>query len=76
MSVAGWAFDHAELIRLASPRAPLSSGSSGEAPATVLHLLTDQPRDVRRLLESGVRVHQVSSVRVTGQTAWICRDLN
>lgn len=72
VSVAGWAFDHLELLRLASPGVTLS----GESEKTALHLLTDQPRNVRRLLDSGVQLHLLAAVNVGGETAWVCRELN
>ncbi len=72
VSVAGWAFDHLELLRLASPGVTLS----GDSEKTALHLLTDQPRNVRRLLDSGVQLHLLAAVNVGGETAWVCRELN
>jgi hypothetical protein len=66
-AAAEWALDHATLLRAA--------GVSARLDATlppISHLMTDRPRDVRRALDSEVRVH------VLARTAegWICRDLN
>ena len=41
-----------------------------------MHVFTDRPNDVRRLLDTEVRVHLLSSVEVDGRTAWCCTDLN
>jgi hypothetical protein len=41
-----------------------------------LHLMTDEPRLARRLLDTDFRVHLLDAVPVHGRTAWYCRALN
>ncbi len=72
VSVAGWVSDHLALLRLAVPAARLSP----EGAETTLHLFTDEPKGVRRLLDSGVRLHFLASLEADGRTAWVCRELN
>jgi hypothetical protein len=40
----------------------------------ILHLVTDRPREARRLLETDIRIHLVAPV--DPQARYICRDLN
>ena len=42
----------------------------------IKHVFTDQPRKGRRLLETAVRVHLLSPVRVAGHDGWFCTPLN
>ena len=70
--MAGWVSDHLALLRLAVPAARLSP----EGAETTLHLFTDEPKGVRRLLDSGVRLHFLASLEADGRTAWVCRELN
>jgi hypothetical protein len=42
----------------------------------VLHLLTTSAPSVRRLGESGVRLHVLVSARAAGEHVWACADLN
>lgn len=72
VSTTGWLADHLPLIRLALPQTKLAQSSDDVS----LHLFTDQPKAVRRLLDSGVRVHLLASVQVGGALAWVCRELN
>lgn len=72
VAASGWAFDHLDLLRLASPGFTIA----GEACETTLHLLTSEPKSVRRLLDSGVLVHAVLPATVGETTAWVVRDLN
>lgn len=72
VAVAGWAYNHGQLLQMASPGVRLGADPS----RTTLHLLTDQPRDARRLLDSGVHVHLLSPARHGRETVWVCRDLN
>ncbi len=72
VSVAGWAYDHIELIRLSCHGVEL-----GADPTTAsLHLMTDRPREARRFLDSGVHVHVLARARVGTLTAWVCREMN
>lgn len=72
MSAAGWLHDHLPLIRLALPQTPLAPSADD----VELHLFTDQPKAVRRLLDGGVKIHLLASVQVGGAVAWVCRELN
>lgn len=72
IAASGWAFDHLDLLRLASPGYTIA----GDASDTTLHLLTGEPKSVRRLLDSGVLVHAVLSATVGETTTWVVRDLN
>lgn len=72
VAASGWAFDHMDLLRLAAPAFTISSDASD----TTLHLLTSEPKSVRRLLDSGVLVHAVLPATVGGTTTWVVRDLN
>ncbi|MBU6413530.1 MAG: hypothetical protein KGS45_08650 [Planctomycetes bacterium] len=40
----------------------------------ILHLITDRPREAKRLLESDIRIHLVAPV--DPQARFVCRDLN
>lgn len=66
-AAAQWALDHALLLRAAGVSARLDRASP-----PISHLMTDRPREVRRALESEVRVH----VLARAVEGWICRDLN
>jgi hypothetical protein len=72
VSATGWLNDHLTLIRLALPTLRLPDTTDN----VVLHLFVDEPKAVRRLLDSGVRIHLLASVQVGGTVAWVCRDLN
>ncbi|HPO94010.1 MAG TPA: hypothetical protein PL072_11115 [Phycisphaerales bacterium] len=78
---AEWAKAHAALLKAAAP-ALCTSASSHSTPAIdtaalpIKHVFTDQPRKVRRLLETDVRVHLLSPVRVAGHDGWFCTPLN
>lgn len=41
-----------------------------------MHLFTDRPKRVRRLLDTGVRIHLLTSVRVGSDEGWCCMELN
>jgi hypothetical protein len=69
----------------ASPSSPTSASASSTshvsptidtAALPIKHVFTDQPRKVRRLLETDVRVHLLSPVRVAGHDGWFCTPLN
>lgn len=68
LAASAWTGTHADWIRLAAPHA-----AGGDA---AMHLFTDEPAPVRRLLDSGVRVHLLVRVTVKGEDAWVCRSLN
>jgi hypothetical protein len=68
-AASSWAVDHALLLKAVGV-----SGRLDEVNRPVAHLLTDKPRDVRRLLDSEVRVHVLAKADVGD--GWICRALN
>lgn len=72
VAASGWAFDHLDLLRLASPGYTITNDASD----ITLHLLTSEPKSVRRLLDSGVLVHAVLPATVGETTTWVVRDLN
>ncbi|HNB59995.1 MAG TPA: hypothetical protein PK308_06755, partial [Phycisphaerales bacterium] len=65
-----------------SPTSASASSTSHVSPTIdtaalpIKHVFTDQPRKVRRLLETDVRVHLLSPVRVAGHDGWFCTPLN
>lgn len=74
---AEWALAHGTLLRAAAP------SLTGRADATintdhkpVMHVFTAEPKRVRRLLETDVRVHLLSPVNVDGRAGWFCTALN
>lgn len=68
-TTSAWALAHAAL--LGETRAGLRI--DGEH-LPILHLVTDRPRDARRLLESEIRVHLLA--RAESARPWVYRDLN
>jgi hypothetical protein len=66
-----WASENAELLRLAFPRLRHSPGPSSPP---VLHLAVDQPRRVRHLLDTPVRLHVLAAAADTH--GWVARALN
>jgi len=42
----------------------------------LLHLLTDDPRAVRRLGDADVRLHLLARVDIAGHAGWYCTELN
>lgn len=68
-TTSAWALAHAAL--LGGARAGLRI--DGEH-LPILHLVTDRPRDARRLLESEIRVHLLA--RAEPARPWVYRDLN
>jgi len=63
-TAAGWARDHAGLLRMAV------GGLEPQRPE--LHLVTDDAGAARRLIDAGVRVHLLTRVRVGDRTGWVC----
>lgn len=72
VSVSAWITDHLAILRMAVPAARLSPQTA----EPTLHLFTDDPKGVRRLLDGPVRLHFLASVAVDGRTAWVCREIN
>lgn len=72
LTASSWAAQHAELIGLTLD----AQGRVRAGMTPTMHVFTDRPNDVRRLLDTEVRVHLLSSVDVDGRTAWCCTDLN
>jgi len=72
LTATSWAAQHAELIGQTID----AQGRVRPGMAPTMHVFTDRPNDVRRLLDTEVRVHLLSSVDVDGHTAWCCTDLN
>jgi hypothetical protein len=69
-TAASWAMAHARLFTRA--HAGMKLDDTEHRP--ILHLITDRPREARRLLESDIRVHLVAPVDPDAK--FICRDLN
>lgn len=77
MGVASWAAEHAAVLQFAVPAS--ADGAKGPVLAAgrpVMHLLTDSPRNVRRLLDAELRVHLLTQVSMGDRTAWVCKALN
>ncbi|TVQ61373.1 MAG: hypothetical protein EA378_09165 [Phycisphaerales bacterium] len=65
-----WARTNAALLRAAA---------QVDASQPTMHLLTDEPKRVRGLLDSPIRVHLAVEVAVEGESSrrvWVCRSLN
>jgi len=72
LTATSWAAQHSELIALT-----VDAGDRvrpGLAPT--MHVFTDRPHEIRRLLDTEVRVHLLRDVEMDGRTAWCCTDLN
>lgn len=69
-TASSWAMSHARIF--ARAHAGLKLDDVEHRP--VLHLITDRPREARRLLESDIRVHLVTPV--DPHARFVCRDLN
>jgi hypothetical protein len=72
LAAAAWADDHAALLEEAHPGA--IRGVSEHGP--VLHLVVEDAKGARPLLDTGVRVHLAVRVEIAGQTHTVLRDLN
>lgn len=68
MVAASWAESHAQLL--------VASGLPVAPGRAVLHLLTDEPKRTRRLLETNIRVHLLAPIALGGRTGWFCTELN
>lgn len=69
MVASAWLQSHVELV------APLAASLRG-ARHTTLHVMVDQPRQARRLLDSGVKFHLLAEVHVGESAVLFCSDLN
>jgi hypothetical protein len=72
LTATSWAAQHAELIGQTLD----AQGRVRPGMAPTMHVFTDRPSAVRRLLDTEVRVHLLNSVDVDGRVAWCCTDLN
>ncbi len=65
-----WAEAHASLMSLAHPRL--------RVPSAVCHLMTSEPKSVRRLGDSDLRLHLLTAPAGTGENeaGWVCVELN
>lgn len=72
LTAASWVADHANLLTAIHGNLRPEAAQAGPS----LHLLTDEPKDVRRLLDTGVRVHLVVNAHTSAGPVQICRDLN
>lgn len=73
LTVASWVRSHHALIKAAAGAA--LAASEGAEPS-VLHLFTDDPRRVRALGDSPVRLHLLAQVNADGKTVWYHTPLN
>jgi hypothetical protein len=77
-----WAEAHGALLRRVVVGAGGGGGGASEVGGgagtgrPVAHLFVEEPREVRGLLDTEVRVHLLATVAVGGETAWVCKDLN
>src|SRR5690606_24393451 len=65
--VAAWATDHRQLL--------VAAGACDEGQPIQRHLLTESPREARRLLDTDIRVHLCASA-ARMQHGWVVADLN
>ena len=70
LTAAAWAHDHAQLLVAACPQ--LTDAEQDP----VLHVITENAREARGLLDTGMRVHLVSKVVIEGKPGWAVSDLN
>jgi hypothetical protein len=69
--VDAWTKSHRELIAMACPQHCIN-----HAHKTVLHVFTPEPASLADLHGSGLRLHVLAPVSVSGQTAWYAAALN
>jgi hypothetical protein len=72
MTAAAWVRDHLALLKLAAP----AEGRKVAEAEPILHLLTTSAPTVRRLTDSGLRLHVLVSSKTGDETVWACADLN
>ncbi len=65
VAASAWVGTHAEWIRLAAGATPMGGA--------VMHVFTDEPRNLRRLVHSDVRVHLLVRAEREG---WVSKELN
>lgn len=79
MVASEWVQAHAPLLKLAGPSLRRGAETGGDLDLSngpVMHLFSSEPKKVRRLLETDVRVHLLSPVCVGGKSGWFCTPLN
>lgn len=69
MIASSWSSLHAGLMAA-------GVGRTLHADRPVLHIMTDQPKHSRRLLDTSVRVHLLTRVDVGNGSGWCCVELN
>lgn len=69
---AAWARAHADLLMAACPGLSMK----GETSTAVSHIFAEHAPAARCLLDAEIRVHLLTEVRMDGQTALVCVDLN
>ena len=69
MVASSWAEAHAAIL------AATGTGVRESARPT-MHLFTDEPKRMRRMLDTPVRVHLLAPVSVGGRVGWYCAELN
>lgn len=73
LTAAAWAQEHGSLLAAAFPALTPAPSSLG---GPVLHILTTAAPPARGLIDTGIRLHLVSTVTVRDETARVCSDLN
>ena len=68
-TVGAWAKDHAQIIAMTC-----QGHTTAVQHAPVIHLLTDRPQNVRRLLDANIRIHLLASIDPNQD--WYCTALN
>lgn len=75
LAAGAWAAENHELLRVAFPRLSGPDRGLASPPSPVLHLAVDQPKRVRHLLDTPVKLHVLASAG-TGSRGWVARPLN
>lgn len=73
LTVASWARDHAAILAMAHP-ALLQRVLDTDGPQ--LHVITDDVRDLRGVMSTGVRLHLATPIAIGGRTQWVCREIS
>ncbi len=73
LTVSSWARDHAAILALAHPGI---SQRTLDAHGPDLHVITDDARDLRGVISTGVRLHLATPILVAGRTQWVCREIS
>lgn len=74
LAAASWARAHLALLLRAEPA--LAQPTADDPHEPTMHLLTDDARSVRAILDADVRVHLVTRVSLGGRTGWVAAELN